>query len=177
MASACAPIVTFPRPGVALPVSFGIAADPRSTSAAMERRWTAFGDEQLTALIERALARSTDVRLAFAELREAHANRRSAFAQTLPGGTVNTTATRQYTTRLSSNIPSIDLEGTLPTSGGGGFADLFNPTGAIDSFNIAASPSWQVEPWQPCWHDALAEEVGFEPTERLPARRFSRPVP
>lgn len=145
MASACAPTVTLPHPDVALPTSFGVAADQRLRTAAMERWWTAFGDEQLTALIERALARSTDVRLAFAELREARANRRSAFAQTQPGGTVNATATRQYTTRLSSNIPSIDLGGTLPTGGDGGLADLFNPTGAIDSFNIAASPSWEID--------------------------------
>ena len=27
------------------------------------------------------------------------------------------------------------------------------------------------------WSEQMAEEVGFEPTVRFPARRFSRPVP
>jgi len=145
MASACAPTVRLPRPQVALPEKFEVDAGTRPSPAVIERWWTSFGDKQLTTLVDKALARSTDVRLSFAELREARASRRSAFAGTLPTGTVNATATRQYTTRLASNVPSINLGGTLPTGDDGSLADLFNPNGAIDSFNVAASPSWEID--------------------------------
>ncbi|MBA3939985.1 MAG: RND transporter [Sphingopyxis sp.] len=46
--------------------------------------WQSFGDPALTALVERALANNSDIGLAAARVREAHANVALARAQTLP---------------------------------------------------------------------------------------------
>lgn len=97
LASDFAPTVTLFAPDIALPGTFAASVDvfrqpPRPQTF---------------------LARSTDTRQAFAQLREARASRRSVFVRAFPSGTVNTNATRQYTTRLASIIPAIDLGGTL----------------------------------------------------------------
>lgn len=46
--------------------------------------WQGFGDPSLTALVERAIANNTDLAIAAARVREAHANMRLARAQLLP---------------------------------------------------------------------------------------------
>ncbi|HEX7855057.1 MAG TPA: efflux transporter outer membrane subunit [Sphingobium sp.] len=138
----CAPHIRPPVPSIALPVAYTPPAAAQTDAARLDRWWIAFGDAQLDALIDTALARSTDARLAFATLREARAIRRGAFASTLPAGNVGASFTRQYTTRLSSNAPQIDLGTGAATSD---LADLFTPTGAIDSFSIDAAPRWEVD--------------------------------
>lgn len=143
-AGGCAPKVMLPAPAVTLPPAFDGAPIAAGQTSALDRWWTTFDDRQLTTLVEEALANAPDSRLAFARLREARAVRRSAFAQTLPSGNVTLSANRQYTNRLATNAPAVDLGGGTPGSAFN-FADLFSPTGAIDSFNISAAPSWEID--------------------------------
>lgn len=110
LASDFAPTVTLFAPDIALP---GTSAAPVDVFRHPPRPQT-------------FLARSTDTRLAFAQLREGRASRRSVFVRALPSGTVNATVPRQYTGRLASNIAAIDLGGALPIGGdGAGIPDLF----------------------------------------------------
>lgn len=144
LATGCAPHVTLPPPAISLPAAFETPAPASTQTPSLDKWWLAFGDPQLETLVEQALTSATDSRLAFARLREARAVRRNAFAQTLPTGNVTLSANRQYTNRLSSNAPVLDL-GSGSTGSAFNFADLFSPTGAIDSFNVGASPSWEID--------------------------------
>ncbi|HWK36504.1 efflux transporter outer membrane subunit [Sphingomonas sp.] len=82
--AACAgpPVRTADVPPLATPVAWRTDAGP---SAPVARDWwQSFGDPQLTALVEKALADNTDVAIAAARVREARANVALARAQTLP---------------------------------------------------------------------------------------------
>ena len=145
LASDFAPTVTLFVPDIALPGTFAASVDvfrqpPRPQTF---------------------LARSTDTRLAFAQLREARASRRSVFVRALPSGTVNANATRQYTDQLVSNIAAVDLGGALPIGGdGGGIANLFGRLSAR-----------RAEAWAQfagAYRDYAAEQAGSTSTSFLP---------
>lgn len=76
--------------------------------------WTAFGDPQLTGLIEQALAASPDARTAAARLREARATRAGAFNVFLPQGNLVGSTTRSESEVLEGteiNIPGFSSSG------------------------------------------------------------------
>ncbi|PZQ57277.1 MAG: RND transporter [Phenylobacterium zucineum] len=62
--------------------------------------WAAFGDPQLTALVEAALARNTDVAVAAARVQEAEAQARTARAALFP--TLDAAAAGQYARQLNA---------------------------------------------------------------------------
>ncbi|MCC6609064.1 MAG: efflux transporter outer membrane subunit [Burkholderiales bacterium] len=78
VAAACTSMAEHERPELDLP-----AAEAKAP-ATLDRWWTLFGDEQLTALVEEALARNLDLRAAVARIDEARANLRIAQSSLYP---------------------------------------------------------------------------------------------
>lgn len=124
---ACAPAVHLPPPDRALPARYegeaAVAAD--ADMAALDQWWRLFADAQLETLVETALARSTDARLAYFRIREARAIYNQSVASTLPSGNLSGSATRQHTELLSGQS--------------------FSPSGTVDSFSGTFSPSWEID--------------------------------
>src|SRR4051812_12478402 len=76
---------------VRLPAAFEApqaAAGAPAGAVALDRWWLAYGDPELTGLIDQALAANPDARSARARLDEARATRASALLQTLPTGEI-----------------------------------------------------------------------------------------
>jgi multidrug efflux system outer membrane protein len=90
--AACAVGPDYERPRVATPDSFVNLAEGVSPQELEREFWRSFDDETLNELIERALARNHDVRIALARLREARALRSEARLDLAP--TVTESASR-----------------------------------------------------------------------------------
>jgi NodT family efflux transporter outer membrane factor (OMF) lipoprotein len=121
----CAPSVKLARPNIALPDRFEAGA--RATAdEALDRWWDRFGDMQLSALVDAALAQNTDARSAYFRLREARAIRDQSLSQRLPTGAISGSAKIQDGRQLSG-------------------ADLFGSTARADSQSLAFSPSWELD--------------------------------
>lgn len=85
----------YKRPATHLPGAFPEAEVGRASAGVPERWWTLYGDAQLTALIDEALAKNADVALAAARVEEAEAALREANATLFfPLVTGNAGATR-----------------------------------------------------------------------------------
>ncbi|WP_269716111.1 efflux transporter outer membrane subunit [Caulobacter sp. NIBR2454] len=103
--AALAPLVlaacgTPPRkPDLTLPAAYQAPAAPAPADAiALDQWWTAFGDPELTVLIQTALDRSPDARSAAARLEEARATRRGTLWDVyLPDGALDGSARRTET--------------------------------------------------------------------------------
>jgi NodT family efflux transporter outer membrane factor (OMF) lipoprotein len=91
--SACASM-TAPKPAV-LPAAYEATAALAFGGAALQRWWMSFGDPNLSASVEAALAASPDARTARARLREARAIRASALTAYGPQGEPSLTVARQ----------------------------------------------------------------------------------
>jgi NodT family efflux transporter outer membrane factor (OMF) lipoprotein len=102
-------------PDERLPAAFEAPAGGTATpAAALDNWWTAFGDPELSALIEKALADSPDARTAQAKLREARGVRSSGVAQLLPQGNLRGSKTETHSKQLSgdnANIPGFSSSG------------------------------------------------------------------
>src|SRR5438270_8198153 len=103
------------KPDVRLPAAY--EAPPAAGVAAidLDRWWTVFTDDQLTGLIDTALANNPDARSAAARLQEARATASSGLLQFLPQGDIKTSADRTHSTSLSGtviNIPGFSTSGT-----------------------------------------------------------------
>ena len=97
---ACAPVgPDYQRPSYELPGAYpGTAATPGEPQVRPDW-WTLYGDAKLNELVQAALARNTDIRLAVARIEEADANLREANAAFLPEIDLNGVPTRS---RISS---------------------------------------------------------------------------
>lgn len=130
--SACA----HPRAAdVRLPAAFEGPASAPKNAIPLDTWWTAFNDPQLTALVEQALARNTDVRSARARLDEVKAQRTSAIAQYLPQGDLQANARKTHTEQISgtvANIPGFTNSGTSEN-----YAAAFNVSWEVDPFGRA----------------------------------------
>jgi NodT family efflux transporter outer membrane factor (OMF) lipoprotein len=93
--------------------------------------WDRFGDPQLSALVQRAVASSPDLKEAQARLAEARANREAVAGGRLPTGTVKASATENV---LSEN-------GQLPIGNIPGFARDF------PLYDIGFDASWEIDIW------------------------------
>ena len=109
--SGCAPSVELARPKLALPNRFEAAPDA-ATSETLDRWWDRFADPQLSALVDEALAYSTDTRSAYFRLREARAIRDQSLSQRLPTGSISGSAKVQDGSQLSG----VDLLGSTTRS-------------------------------------------------------------
>ncbi len=149
--SSCAPSVRLNQPDVRLPASFETAPAPAPIPAApLDTWWRDFHDPQLTSLVSTALARSTTIRLAYARIDEARAQRRQTRAGTLPSGGLSGSATERgseavWGSGVSQNgsesyqanfSPSweIDLFGRLATIRKR--ADLDNAASTLDFYGV-----------------------------------------
>jgi NodT family efflux transporter outer membrane factor (OMF) lipoprotein len=116
---------------VRLPGAYEAPATPAPPGVvALDQWWTAYGDPQLTELVEQALARNTDVRLAAARLREVRAQRTTAILQYLPQGDARGTANRTDTEQLSGT--RVDIPG-------------FSTSGVSERYTADLNVSWEVD--------------------------------
>lgn len=125
-------------PETSLPPSF--EAEAGRAALAIDRWWLLFGDTQLTGLVEAALARSTDIRLAAARLQEARAIRRGALTPFNPQGDLRANAQAQGTEVLAGGA------GSLPgVPGGEQGGNPFLDEGIVYSGNVGFDVSWEVD--------------------------------
>jgi len=122
-------------PDVRLPAAFEAVHAPAATAApapapALDRWWTAFGDPQLTALVEQALAANPDARSAAARLREARASRASVLAEFLPQGDLTGSARRTHNHQISGTL--VDIPG-------------FSTSGTSERYSANFDVSWEVD--------------------------------
>jgi len=126
MLGGCAPDVALNRPQLALPAQYEAQPPQHGPDRPTDRWWELFDDAQLAALVEQALADSTDIRSAYFRLIEARAIRDQARTQRLPTGAFGGNAARQ------------DGE---PLSG----TDLPGSTTRTDSLGATFSASWEID--------------------------------
>lgn len=116
-----------------LPTAYEAPADATAQDAAdLSAWWTAFGDPQLTGLIDQALAASPDARSAAAKLREARATRAGALTAFLPQGNIRGSSTRTHnevTDGTAIDIPGFSTSGTNETQSAN-----FDVTWEVDLF-------------------------------------------
>lgn len=130
-------------PETALPAGFE-GATGTLAPAAVDRWWEVFGDAQLSALIDRALTRSTDAREAQGRLAEARAIRRGALTGFGPQGNLSASGRGDQNEILRQN--NIDFGGG---AGGGINGDeSLNPFaqgGLIGNANVDFNVSWELD--------------------------------
>jgi NodT family efflux transporter outer membrane factor (OMF) lipoprotein len=102
-------------PPVPLPTAYEAPNPGGLPAEALDRWWTAFGDSELAALVDQALAASPDARTAAARLDEARATAHSALTRFLPQGDAKAAASKTRSDQLSGtavNIPGFSTSGT-----------------------------------------------------------------
>ena len=117
---------------VRLPDGYEARAEAPAGSIALDTWWTAYGDAQLTELVEQALARNPDVRTARARLDEVRAQRVQAILQYLPQGDLTAQGRRTDTEQIggtAANIPG------------------FSTSGVSEQYQANFNVSWEVDPW------------------------------
>jgi len=116
-------------PQIAMPVQYDAAAQSQLPAASLDAWWQLFGDDQLTALVERALTNGLDARLAFARLEEARAIRGQALSSFAPQGGLQGNADVTQTENLDGEDPGLTRSAvvTLPVTWE---IDLFGRRGA-----------------------------------------------
>ncbi|MET0294674.1 MAG: TolC family protein, partial [Phenylobacterium sp.] len=100
-------------PQTPLPAAFE-APTPVADAIDLDRWWLAFGDPQLTELVDEALVRGWDVRIAAARLTEARAVRTSALTAFLPQGDLTGSGSKTHSELLEGteiNIPGVSTGG------------------------------------------------------------------
>jgi NodT family efflux transporter outer membrane factor (OMF) lipoprotein len=128
MLSACAPSVALRTPETSLPAAFQTGADATAVGTVdLDRWWIAFRDPQLDALVERALERGTDARLAQARVLEARALRRAALGRFRVQGELTGNSSAQGTDVLGG-FGAIVPGGAGTPPGGGGVPLVFPGT-------------------------------------------------
>ncbi|GGC11396.1 transporter [Novosphingobium endophyticum] len=123
-----------PEIGVTIPPGF--AAANGAQGAVYERWWTHFGDPQLDAFVERAVADSTAIGQAIARVRQARARARIAGADRLPQVDASLSATRQH---LSLESLGIVVPGDEPRAGPSSYT--------IETYDLSANVSWEIDLW------------------------------
>lgn len=151
-ATACAPNVAVRTPEIATPATFEAAAETAVSAAELDRWWLLFGDSQLDGLIEQALSRGADARLALARLEEARAIRAGALSRFGVQGDLQGNLSTQRQTVLSGDggfIPGGG--GTTPPPGDGSQQPGF-PGGAAaftggntTNANLNLNLSWELD--------------------------------
>ena len=125
------------RPSTAVPERFARAHTPvQSSDSELATWWTAFGDPQMSALVNRALAQNLDVEAAAARIRAARAQERVTGAGMSPQVAAEGSVTRQ---RISENaIP-------VPPGGGEGGGGFGLPGQEFTTFRIGFDASWEID--------------------------------
>jgi outer membrane protein, multidrug efflux system len=125
-----------PRPPeAALPGRF--EAPGAAVAQPLDRWWTVYGDPQLEGLVDQALARNFDARLALARLEEARALRSSRLAQIGPQGGIEGSGEVRQTEDIGGE-QSVDIPGVPP-----GFS--LTPSGTSAQANLGFNVSWELD--------------------------------
>lgn len=117
---------------VRLPQAYEAPAVEPTGALALDTWWTAFGDAELSGLVEQALARNPDVRTARSRLDEVKAQRFSAIAQYLPQGDVNASGRTTHTEQISGTVANIPG---------------FSTSGTSKAYSADFDVSWEVDPF------------------------------
>lgn len=99
---------------VRLPAAFEAPTPAPAGALALDTWWTAFGDPELTTLVEQALAHNPDIRTARSRLGEIRAQSASSLLRYLPQGDATVSKRRTDTEQLSgtlANIPGFSTSG------------------------------------------------------------------
>ena len=121
---------------VRLPERFSSTGGATAQAAVLDRWWTLYGDPELEALVDQALASSTDARAAQARLDEAAALRRSLTTQVvLPKGNLEGDASVRQTEVLEGDAGFGGGQG-----GQGGFA-----AGTSNNQSLTFPVSWELD--------------------------------
>ena len=122
------------KPDERLPPAYeapqGVAVSSALPNTALETWWTQFGDPQLDALVDQALASSPDARSAAARLREARVTADAALIAFLPQGNAVGSTKETHTTQTSGTV--IDIPG-------------FSSSGKSTSSTANLNVSWEVD--------------------------------
>lgn len=108
------------------------ASAPPSGAIALDTWWTAYGDPQLTELVQQALERNPDVRTARARLDEVRGQRSEALYRYLPQGDFMANGRQTHTEQIggtAANIPG------------------FSTSGTSEQYQANFNVSWEVDPW------------------------------
>ena len=126
------------KPQISLPQTFEApqAADGAS-AAALDRWWLLFHDQQLTGLIDQALAFSPDAKSALYRLAEARADRNEIIAGVFPQGDIKASGVDQYAKQSYSN-----LSGGIPPE----FAGFFTAAnGSSQTYSASIPVTWEID--------------------------------
>ena len=130
----------YSRPATPVPPQF---AEPHAVAEARDADlalwWRRFGDPQLDALINRALAQNLDVQAAAARIREARAQERVAGASALPQVDAQGSVTRQRISEHALPVPP------GPSSGGGSPAGFGLPGTEFTNWRVGFDASWEID--------------------------------
>jgi NodT family efflux transporter outer membrane factor (OMF) lipoprotein len=140
LAPACAPLALaacavgpdYHRPEVAMPAAFiGRPAHGAEQQADLAHWWDGFGDPQMSALVDRALAQNLDLVQAAARAQQSRAQLGSATAALLPSGQVSAQA---GAARQSNETPLGRIAGAQPR---------YDRDGELYEANLGAS--WEID--------------------------------
>ena len=160
--SGCTVGPDYAKPEMALPASFSRAdTGPQPSGADIDpaRWWTAFGDPQLTSLIERALADNPDIAIAASRVRQARLQEIAARARGLPSvnanGAVNhiefsKNAGLSSIARAFSGGNGSPGSGSNPNDGGGNgtgssSSGIALPGSGITTYSLGFDASWELD--------------------------------
>jgi multidrug efflux system outer membrane protein len=102
----CAVGPDYVRPGGTLPDAYRESAADMQAAAIDQQWWRAFNDEELNALVTKALQDSTDIRIAIARVEQADAVARQAGATLFPEVFADASASRYRVSALAANAPA-----------------------------------------------------------------------
>ena len=126
------------QPDVPTPAHFAKSdARPTPNDAELAAWWQTFGDAQLDALVNRAIAQNLDVQAAAARIREARAQEIVAGAESKPQVDAVGSVTRQ---RISENAIPVP-----PGSGGGQGVGFALPGTEFSTFRVGFDASWEID--------------------------------
>jgi NodT family efflux transporter outer membrane factor (OMF) lipoprotein len=117
---------------LSLPAAYEAPAGAPAGTIALDTWWTAYGDPELTSLIEQALLRNPDVRTARSRLDEVRAQRTSAILEYLPQGDATAQGRRTDTQQIGGSAASIPG---------------FSTDGVSKQYSAAFNVSWELDPW------------------------------
>jgi NodT family efflux transporter outer membrane factor (OMF) lipoprotein len=138
------------QPEVAVPERFGAATQPVAQQVELARWWTTFGDPQLDALVERAVASNLDLKVAEARVREARAQRGIAGADQWLQVNANGTYRRSRSSENAFSFTGSPSDGGAGGGGTGGstgntFGSFDEPGSTTDLWQAGFDASWELD--------------------------------
>lgn len=144
-------------PEASVPSAYAAPQAAVATPADLTRWWTSFGDPELTALIDRALRDSPDIRIAASRVRQARLQEIAARSQGLPQVNANANATHIEFSK-NAGLASIARQfsgggttggttggGTGGAGGSGSTGGIALPGSGITTYAVGFDASWELD--------------------------------